>query len=489
MHYHIIGIAGAGMSAIANILLDQGHRVSGSDLSANQLTAALAARGATTHVGHDPAYIAGADALVATSAVKGEHPELVAARARGIPILKRADLWRDWSQQRAVIAIAGTHGKTTTTAMIALILTHAGLNPGFLIGSASSDLGTNARWGAPAAPLVIEADEYDRAFLALTPSIAVITNMEWDHPDIYPTEAEYYAAFEQFAAQTSAVILRCGDSGTGTQRLTRADTHAQLLAYGLEEANDYRAVFVGDAQPTTTDGRVWSVISDRWSAVGGQFALSVPGLHNVCNALAAIGVAGRLGLDMRVVAEALRSFRGTARRFELKGEAGGVTVIDDYAHHPTEVRATLAAARARYNPRRIVAYVQPHTYSRTRALFDDWPEAFTNADVVLVGDIYGAREVGPEDDPRGNLAQQLTAGIRAAQARGPMPPPVFYVGSVAEATTAALALLQPGDVFLTLGAGDGYRVGEEVLERRKMLRLSNSQGIASREPGTAPENP
>lgn len=453
MHYHIVGIAGAGMSAIANILLDQGHTVSGSDLTANRLTRALQARGVTFHVGHDPAYVQGADALVVTAAARPDHPEVVAAHTAGIPIRNRADLWRDWSQGRRVIAVAGTHGKTTTTAMIALILSHAGIAPGFLIGSESPDLGTNARWGEPAAPLVIEADEYAHAFLALTPAIAVITNVEWDHPDIFTTEAAYYAAFNQFAAQTHAAILVCGDAGTGTQQLALRDLAVRHLTYGLAESNDYRAVPAGD------DG--WQVVRRGSSMVGGRFSLAVPGHHNVCNALAAIAVADWLGIDMHIATTALQAFRGTARRFEIKGEVAGVTVIDDYAHHPTEVRATLAAARERYGARRIVVYVQPHTYSRTRALFDQWPGAFVDADSVLIGAIYGARETAwPGDD----LAQQLTRQIAAAGAQRTNPQHVAYVGSVAEATTAALALVQPGDVLLTLGAGDGDRVGMGVLE-------------------------
>src|SRR5215216_1440777 len=200
MRYHIVGIAGAGMSAIAHVLLDQGHTVCGSDMQRNSLSDALAARGAAVLLGHDPTHVAGADALVVTSAAKPDHPELRAATERGIPVLKRADLWREWSAQRDVVAVAGTHGKTTTTTMIALALTRAGRDPGYLIGGEAPDLPRNARWGSPDAPLVIEADEYDRTFLALTPRVAVITNVEWDHVDIYPSQADYDAAFRAFAA-------------------------------------------------------------------------------------------------------------------------------------------------------------------------------------------------------------------------------------------------------------------------------------------------
>lgn len=455
MHYHIVGIAGAGMSAIAHILLDQNQRVSGSDWHTNQLTSSLAARGATIFTGHDPAYIAGADRLVVTSAARDDHPEVVAAHTAAIPVLRRTDLWRDWSQHRRVIAIAGTHGKTTTTAMIALVLTYAGINPGFLIGSEAPDLGTNARWGDPAAPLIIEADEYAHTFLALTPEIAVITNAEWDHPDVYPNSAAYYAAFTQLVTQTQGTVLACGDTGMGLQHLSFAQSPARLLTYGLEESNTYRAILL--------DNQCWSVAGGHWSLDGQRWSLAVPGVHNIQNALAAIGVADLLNIDATVVTTALTSFRGTARRFEIKGEAAGITIVDDYAHHPTEVRATLAAARQRYGSRRIVAYVQPHTYSRTLALMEQWPTAFAEADLVLVGAIYGSRETPPAGTDPALLAQHLAERIATAGAGRSRPRYVTYVGNITEATAAAQLLLQPGDVLLTLGAGDGNRVAEAVL--------------------------
>ncbi len=448
MHYHIVGIAGAGMSAIANILLDQGHHVSGSDLQANASTAALVARGATVYVGHHPAYVSGAAAVVATAAVRSDHPEVAAARVAGIPLLTRAELWRDWSQKRRVIAIAGTHGKTTTTAMIALLLTQAGMHPGFLIGSDAPDLGTNARWGDPSAPLVIEADEYARAFLALTPAIAVLTNVEWDHPDVYPAEADYVAVFDQFVGQVQQTLLVCGDSGAGIQRLTVAKRPASWLTYGLEASNHYHA--------TPLDSGVWAVN-------GRHLSLAVPGQHNMRNALAALGVADQLGIPAEVALTALHSFRGTARRFEHKGDVAGVTVIDDYAHHPTEVRATLEAARSLYGERRIVVYLQPHTYSRTQALLEQWPGVFAAADLVLVGAIYGARETESGNATPFDLAQELTGRITALAALQGRPAYVYYAGGLQEAIVVAQSVVRPGDVFLTLGAGDGYRVGEELL--------------------------
>jgi UDP-N-acetylmuramate--alanine ligase len=459
-HYHIVGIAGAGMSAIANVLLDQGHAVSGSDMQRNTLAEALATRGATIHTGHAAAYVADADALVATSAVRADHPELAAARARGIPVLKRADLWREWSRQRDIIAVAGTHGKTTTTALIALALERAGLNPGFLVGGEVPDLGSNARWGSPNAPLVIEADEYDRTFLSLSPYIAVITNVEWDHVDIYPTHESYVAAFAEFAAAVREPqnLIVCGDDEGALGVAGPENTQ-----YGIDDliARDpvscRRALLDWSAANVrVTDGEtcfdVWhysrTSLATRHT---GEWRIRLPGEHNVRNALAALAAVRAAGAPLSAIAEALASYGGAGRRFELKGQAGGVLVIDDYAHHPTEVRVNLAAARGRYPGRRIVAYLQPHTYSRTRALLDEWATAFGDADVVRIGDIYAARETDTLGIDSARLAAQIAH------------PNVHASGDLDAATRDLLDLVQPGDIVLTLGAGDGYKVGERIM--------------------------
>lgn len=453
MHYHIVGIGGAGMSALAHVLLDQGHHVSGSDLATNRQTAALNIRGVATYQGHHPDYIAGADALLVTSAVRPGHPEVAAAQEAGIPLLKRTDLWREWSQQRSIIAVAGSHGKTTTTAMIALVLSQAGLNPGFLVGSDPFDLEMSAQWGDPAAPMVIEADEYDHAFLSLYPSIAVVTNIDWDHPDIYPDAVTYRQAFVRFAGQTNDVVLMCGDRGQGTVPTLPGAASPRTLSYGLDETNDYRAV------PAHPSGSFPYTVYKGEQMLYDDYRLASAGLHNIRNGLAVFAVADLLGLDMATVGETLHTFRGTARRLETKGEAVGITVIDDYAHHPTEVRATLAALRQRYGTRRIVAYLQPHTYSRTRALLPQWGEAFADADVVLVGAIYAAREVFPDDVSPDDLANQLVQQIARFHHD------VCYVGNIDTAVEAGRARLCEGDVLITLGAGDGYLVGETIIER------------------------
>jgi UDP-N-acetylmuramate--alanine ligase len=407
--------------------------------------------------------VRGADALVATAAVRADHPELAAAHDLGIPILKRGDLWRDWSQQRRVVAVAGTHGKTTTSAMITVALRGAGMNPGFLIGAEVPDLGGNAAWGDQAAPLVIEADEYDRAFLSLRPHLAVITNIEWDHPDIYPSAEEYADAFAQFAASVASPshLVLCGDDRGAADLVAPAAS-----IYGVEERLasdpvscrlaplDWSASGVTPAPGGGVSFDVWRYDRRRMAQRrAGTQEIALPGLHNVRNALAAMAAAALLGADLAGAAAALAGFRGTARRFELRGEAGGVTVIDDYGHHPTEVRATLAAARMRYPGRRIVAYLQPHTFSRTEALLDQWPDACALADILLVGDIYAARERG---DPAA-LAQALAGRIAAGgvDAR--------YSGDVGASAAALIDLARPGDVAITLGAGDGDRVGVELL--------------------------
>jgi UDP-N-acetylmuramate--alanine ligase len=468
MRYHIVGIAGAGMSAIAHVLLDQGHTVGGSDMQQNSLSDALAARGATILLGHDAAHVNGADALVVTSAAAPEHPELGAARARGIPVLKRADLWREWSRQRDVVAVAGTHGKTTTTAMIALALTRAGLDPGYLIGGEAANLPRNARWGDPSAPLVIEADEYDRTFLALQPRVAVITNVEWDHVDIYASQQEYHAAFRAFAGavRNPNDLIVCGDD-PGALRIAE---HPGATQYGIDEAvasdpvSCRRALLDWMAANLRADAsgmsfEVWRYDQRSFATYSlGPCHIQLSGVHHVRNALAALAATSALGIAPQQTIAALAEYKGTRRRFELKGEAGGITVVDDYAHHPTEVRANLAAARARYPGRRIVAYVQPHTYSRTLALLDDWADAFGDADVVRIGDIYAARE-------------HDTLGIDSATlARRIQHPDSQEVGGMTHAVEQLSHLLQPGDLLLTMGAGDGYKVGEMILEKFKVDR-------------------
>jgi UDP-N-acetylmuramate--alanine ligase len=463
MHYHIVGIAGSGMSAIANLLLDQGHTISGSDLSVNGLTNALAERGATIMQGHAADNIGAVDALITTSAVRADHVELAAARERGIPILKRADLWRNWSQERQVIAVAGTHGKTSTSAMLALALRGAGLDAGYLIGAEVAALGGNARWGANDAPLVIEADEYDHAFLALTPAAAIITNIEWDHPDIYPTAEDYQTAFAQFAGQVSDPqrLVLCGDD-QGVMELNAP----QATFYGIDEriATEPASCrlapldWTASGLEATSEGTTFDVWRYDRRTFGtrqiGSQQLRLHGEHMVRNALAVLATCALFGVDLPAASAALATYSGAARRFEFKGEAGGVLVFDDYAHHPTEAQATISAARARFPERRLVVYVQPHTFSRTEALLDIWPAALANADEVLIGAVYASRESGDAAATAQRLVERTAAaGINA-----------HYAGDVQTATALLRNRLRPGDLLLTMGAGDGYLVGTAILE-------------------------
>ena len=445
-HIHIVGIGGSGMSAIARVLLERGgYRVSGSDRDLSDVGRALAALGATVYDGHQADQVGDADLVVASSAVPADNVEVVAARARGIPVVKRPQFLAWLTQGYQTIAVAGTAGKTTTTAMIATLLQEAGLDPSYIIGGVLPGAGTNAHAGR-GPHLVIEADEYDRTFLALQPQIAVVTNVEWDHPDCYPTYGDVLAAFADFLGRLrpNGVAVACGDDA-GARDLVAGLPAERVWRYGLDPGCD-----VGAAEL-------------RRNGLGHEFELrvagrahrrvvvAVPGLHNVRNALAACAVAQVLGIADEVTARALAGFRGVARRFEFKGEVGGITVIDDYAHHPTKIRATLAAARESFPGRTIWAVYQPHTFSRTQALLEEYRHSFTDADHVLVTPIYAARERDNHQVSSADLVRDVDhADMRC-------------VDGLAAATDVLVHSLKAGDVLVTMGAGDSYRVGEGVL--------------------------
>lgn len=454
-HYHVIGSAGAGMSAIAHILLDQGHQVSGCDQQSNALTRELAQRGAMMQTGHAAEHLAGVDAVATSSALRSEHPELRAARERNIPVLKRAELWREWSLHKPTLAIAGTHGKTTTTAMCAVILSELGVDPAYIVpaGGPVPGLERFARWGS--GPFVIEADEYDRLLLGLLPQVAIVTSVDWDHVDIYPTREDVEQTFAQFVRQVRSAVIACADDpGVARMRELAPALEAKWLLYGFAPAADWQASDV-----RIVDG--WTHFSLR--TPGGRSLagrLQVAGSHNVQNAAAAIASIAQFGIEPEAALQALAAFRGAARRFEWKGDAAGVVVIDDYAHNPAKVRATLQAARMRYPDRRLVIYFQPHTFSRTAALIDDFGESFGDADLLLIGDIYPSRE-------RAADFPGIDAAYLAERVRRPATTPS---GDLRQSADQLLGLLCSGDVLLTLGAGDGYQVGEWVLEE---LRTKN----------------
>lgn len=444
-HIHLIGIGGSGLSAIARLLLESGYSVSGSDRTSSQLAQELAVAGATIFIGHAIENIQGADLVVRSSAISDANPEVQAALAAGIPVLKRADFLGQLMSGHFGIAIAGTHGKTTTTAMLAWMLTACGKDPSYIIGGVSKNLGNNAHAGSGQA-FVIEADEYDNMFLGLTPQIAVVTMMEHDHPDFFPTAEIYRASFAAFVRklQPGGLLITCADDAQAASLAAEVPAGCRVITYGLNSPADLRAE---NLQRNPAGGFTFRVTA---GAQPYEIALQVPGEHNVRNALAAFAVAQEMELDLQAATSALASFSGTGRRFDLRGEVDNIAIIDDYAHHPTEIRATLAAARSRYPERRIWAVWQPHTYSRTQTWLSDFAQAFSNADRVLVTAIYAARE-----QDNGFSASQVVARMQHANAR--------YIPALADARDTLLAELKSGDVVLVLSAGDADQLSAQVL--------------------------
>jgi UDP-N-acetylmuramate--alanine ligase len=460
-HFHLVGIGGSGLSAIARVLLERGYRVSGSDLAPGAVTLPLAALGATIYTGHAPEQVAGADVVLVSSAIPAGNAEVSEARQRDIPVLKRTELLGWLTADKQTIAVAGTHGKTTTTAMIAWLLSQAGEDPSYIIGGVLPELKGNAHAGS-GPHFVIEADEYDQTFLGLNPDIALITTVEWDHVDCYPTPQDCYTAFHRFAAlvpDDGLLVVCAEDSAAAALGAIREAQGLPLASYGLGKMADWSAMSMVANRLGGSDFSVWWRGQEK-----GSVSLRIPGQHNVLNSLAALAVADYLGIAFGVAASALTGIRGAERRFERKGEAWDVAVVDDYAHHPTEIRATLSAARQCYPARPIWALLQPHTYSRTSALLSQFAASLADADHVIVTDIYAAREC----DTHGISAVHLIDEMIHPDAR--------YIGALRAAADFLLRALQRGDVLITLGAGDGYRVGEWVLAGLK--EREDAQGIA-----------
>lgn len=453
-HVHFIGIGGIHMSGLARILLAEGDTVSGSDLVASHLTEALAAAGARIFLGHDTAQVAGADLVVRSTAVKETNPEVWAARQQGIELINRAQMVARVAAGRRALTVAGTHGKTTTAAMLTLILQEAGLGPWFLLGGESADLGGQAAKGSGDL-MVIEADEYGRAFQEYAPEIAVITNIESDHLDYYKSDADLHEAFLQYARTLrppGSLVVGADDGGAmavmEVVRHERPEMAVQTFGLGPEATWRAREVEVGEG-PTH-----FSV--ERAGGAVGRFELRVPGAFNVRNATAAMAAGILAGATVEAAQRALARFRGVRRRFQIQGEAGGVLVVDDYAHHPTEIAATLAAARDRFPERRLVVLFQPHTYSRSAYLREGFRTCFQGVDRLYLTDTYAARE-----EPEAGLsAVDLAAEI--AQ------PGAIYVGSLPEAVESVSGKLQPGDVLFTMGAGDIEQAGPQILERLRV---------------------
>ncbi len=456
---HFIGIGGSGLSAIARLLLERGYTVTGSDRAFSPLTADLQKIGATIYLGHAAENVSDADWVVRSSAIPDHNPEVLAALGRGIPVYKRADYLGRLMEDKIGIAIAGTHGKTTTSAMLAWTLSQLGQDPSFIVGGVLSNLGVNARSGQGPA-FVIEADEYDRMFLGLKPRFEVVTNVEHDHPDSYPTPADFQAAFVDFVKLVPAdgALVICGeDMGSNELMAEARHIRKRVVAYRIAENNLTQAGEWALAQNLMSNQRggfTFNVIMRLQT--GPQYIssvqLQVPGLHNVRNALAVLAVIALMGLSLKEAATALGEFRGADRRFEIKGDAQGVTVIDDYAHHPTEIRATLDAARARYPAGRIWAVWQPHTYSRVHTLFDEFLIAFEEADKVIVSEIYASRE--PKED---FSAETVVQAMHRASA--------LFIAELDDISNYLVSHLKSGDVVIVLSAGDADRVSADVLAR------------------------
>ncbi|MEN6522884.1 MAG: UDP-N-acetylmuramate--L-alanine ligase [Anaerolineaceae bacterium] len=450
-HVHFIGIGGTGLSAIARLLLESGYTVSGSDRSNTPLGRDLAAAGVQVSIGHAAENIRGADVIVRSSAVPDDNPEVIAARQAGIPVLKRSAFLGRLMQDRVSIAIAGTHGKTTTTAMVSWVFSALGEDPSYIIGGVSKNLGNNAHAGK-GKPFIIEADEYDRMFLGLEPNFAVINTMEYDHPDCFSTPEIYRQAFIDFIHQLKpgGHLFVCRDNPGAFGLAGSVLPARKAWIFGLDPASDYHTK---ELQLSNLGGFSFKVIFESWGKNAetiAQVHLQVPGEHNVRNALATLAICHQAGLDTQKAADALSKFTGAGRRFDVLGEANGITIVDDYAHHPTEIQTTLAAARNRFSNRRLIAVWQPHTYTRTLALLDAFCGAFQQADLVFITEIYAAREKNP-----------AITGLQIIQKMGL--PETQFLPSVALAGDQLLQILHPGDVLLVLSAGDADQISKDVL--------------------------
>ncbi len=457
-HVHFIGIGGSGLSAIATVLLERGYIVSGSDRQASPVTRRLQEAGMTIFTAHQPENIAGAELVLRSSAIPDDNVEVQAARTAGIPVLKRVDYLEQFTAGQQPVAVAGTHGKTTTTAMIAWLLTALGKDPSYVIGGVSANLAGNAHAGN-GQYFVIEADEYDHMFLGLRPWVEVVTNVEHDHPDCYPTPRDFEQAFEAFVDRLlpDGTLLAFADDPGAASILGYASQHGQrAVSYSLRnQAAGYSA---RDAHPNSTGGFTFDLYRSGRKELG-LVQIQVPGLHNVSNAVAALGVIDLLGLSLAQAAHACADFRGTGRRFELRGEINGITVVDDYAHHPTEIRATLAAARLRFPGRSLWAVWQPHTYSRTRTLQSEFIDALQSADRVIITEVFAARETAPADGYSSRQIAEALARLPRFKTGG-----VYFEPALSGASALLMSHLGPGDVVLVLSAGDADQISTQLLK-------------------------
>jgi len=449
-HIHLVGIGGIGMSGIAELLLNLDYFISGSDLRKTEVTEHLSDLGGKIFLGHRPQNINGADVVVFSSAVKGDNPEIVEAREKSIPVIPRAEMLAELMRLKYGIAVAGSHGKTTTTSMIASILTKGGFDPTVVIGGRLNIWGgSNARLGRSDF-LVAEADESDGSFLALSPSIAVVSNIDHEHIDFYRSMNNLRKTFIDFINKIpfyGRAILCVDDKEVQglIPKLTKS-----YLTYGLNPQSDIRASGISKEGLNTTFDVIFK------SRLAGTVTISIPGEHNILNALAAVGVGLELDIDFKYIMEGLKNPGGLKRRFEIKDERGGILFLDDYGHHPTEIIATLSATKECWPDRRLVVVFQPHRFTRTRDLYDKFVISFNQADFLIITPLYGA---GEEPIP-GIDSRTLYQGIRNHGHRA-----VTYCDSTEDTISELLDQIRPGDIVLTLGAGDIHLVGTDLLKR------------------------
>lgn len=454
MTVHLIGIGGSGLSAIAGYLLEKGYAVSGSDVKMTPALRSLQSRGARIMIGHQEENIRGADLIVRSSAVRDDNVEILTANRAGIPVMKRAEFLGKLTEGYDCIAVAGTHGKTTTTALISWILTDLGFDPSYIIGGVSRNLGTNAHAGKGEL-FVIEADEYDRMFLGLSPALTVVTNVEHDHPDCFPSAGSFFQAFVDFINRlqpTGVLIADADDEGASRLVHINKDQKRTSLTYSISNRSEQVDYSVRNIQINKKGGSDFIAMHLGEDLI--EVSLSLPGSHNISNALAALAVAHYLALPLESVANAIAKFAGTARRFEIRGIKNGVIVIDDYAHHPSEIRATLAAARQRFPLGEIWAVWQPHTFSRTKMFADGFAAAFKDANHVVVTDVFAARETVDPDFSISRLLEKMHH------------PDARYFSGFDQIVQQLNKRVKNGDVILVLSAGDADRISDNWLREQ-----------------------
>lgn len=448
-HLHFVGIGGIGMSGLAELLLNQGYEVSGSDLTETDITQNLRDMGGQIEIGHASENVGDADVVVRSSAVQDDNPELQAANEKGIPVIRRAEMLAELVRLKPyAIAVAGTHGKTTTTSIAGAVLTEAGLDPTIIVGGVVRSLATNARLG-DGDYIVAEADEFDRSFLTLSPTIAIITNIEVEHLDIYKDLDDIKNTYLTFASRVPfyGAVIACIDEPHLKEIFP--DLKKRIITYGLSEEAEIRAINLSHKSGES----IYTLVNEGVEM--GEIQLHMPGEHNVKNSLAVVALALELDLSFDVIAKTLSEFEGIRRRFEIKRRISGIMIVDDYAHHPTEVKSSLSAAKTGWD-RRIIAVFQPHLYSRTRDFADEFGESFNHADILVVTDIYAAREA-PIEGVSGELIAE--AAKKAGHKN------VHYIPDMDKIADFLLETARDNDMIITIGAGDIFKVGEDVINK------------------------